>query len=142
MINTLLSTALTTSGCTLILYEAEQLANVLTDQSKPDDVIGLILETDSLDLEPAGNARAEHYRPTVDILKQCNPEDLASTNESIMISLLAICKLFIYTLERSANFQKIGTVRLQKVNENKFDANLIGWSMSLDLIPIENALHC
>lgn len=143
MIRTQLQTALTAAGCTLVLYESTQLANVTLNSSKPTDVIGMVLEPDTLTLETKGNGVVETYPPTmVEILKQVRPEDTAVNNEETLQELLTIAKVFIYQLIRGGEFGKIPNVPATKVNERRYDANVLGWSLALSLKPLINALKC
>jgi hypothetical protein len=139
MITLTLKSALTASGCTLVLYESQQLANLLTDQSRKDDVIGLILQPTDITLEVKANAILEHYPPIrVEILKQVRLEDSAENNEETLTDLLTIAKSFIKQIILTGQFKKITSVTASKVLENRYDANLIGWSLPLDLQLIEN----
>ena len=143
MIRTQLQSALTAAGCTLVLYESTQLANVIADQSKPSDIVGLALEPDSITLAVKGNGIQEIYPPTiVEIFKQVRPEDTALNNEATLQELLTACKKFIHSLIRTGNFQKLDAVICTKITEKHYDANVIGWSMALNLRPIENRQSC
>jgi hypothetical protein len=143
MIRTTLQTALTAAGCTLVLYESTQLANVTLDSSTPASIVGLVLEPDTLTLELKGNSIQETYPPTVvEILKQVRPEDLAINNEATLQELLTIAKAFIYQLVRGGAFAKIPNVPVTKVFEKRYDANVIGWSLALTLKPVVNAQKC
>lgn len=132
--------ALTASGCTSIIYEREDMTNIIADSSKPDDIIGILLHLNFLTLD--GPGLAEHYRPVIDICKQVMFEDTAVNNQALMEELKDICKVFIRELIDTGSFQKIPTPRLDYINESKYDANVIGWSITLDLIRIENSTHC
>ena len=130
---TTLETYLTASGCTKIFYDSPVIANILTDEAGPDDIIAVIQEFDTMTLEPSGSGLIEHYTPKIDILKQCEPERFATNNETTITRLKFITKVFILILMRSGEFQKIGSVPMTRVNEKKYDANVIGWTLSLDL---------
>lgn len=143
MITTALKTALTTAGCTLVLYEAPALANIQADRSDQSDIIGIVIEPTVINLIPRGNGIHEEYPPIlVEVLKQAKPEDSAENNEAILNELLTICKQFIYNIIRSGVYHKIPAVPATKVLENRYDANVIGWSMALTLKPITNELNC
>lgn len=149
MIRTKLDPILVASGCTLILYEAKQLANVITDEALSVNVVGLILEPSDITLEVKANAIMEHYPPViVEVLKQVRLEDDAYANEALMDSLLTVCKKIILNIIGASQnkapfvgmnicFSKIKPISVTKVLETKYDANMIGWSMPLDL----NYLH-
>ena len=93
MITATLKTILTASGCTLVLYEQAQLANLYTDQSDQNDIIGLVTQLDSLVLEVKANAIAEHYNPLyIEISQQVKLEDAADNNEVKLQALMDICK--------------------------------------------------
>ena len=143
MIRTQLQTALTAAGCTLVLYEAAQLANVIADQGKPADIVGLALEPDSITLAVKGNGIQEVYPPTiVEIFKQVRTEDTALNNEAVLTELLTACKAFIHSIIRSGAFQKLDATPCTKITEGKYDANVIGWSMALNLRPVNNRQSC
>ena len=139
MITSTLKSCLETAGCTLVLYEASQLANLLTDQSRQDDIIGLVLQPTEITLEVKATGIHEHYPPIrVEIMQQVRLEDSAENNELVLDSLLEISKLFIRALIATEEFHKINSFTISKILENKYDANLIGWSLPLDLKLIEN----
>jgi len=139
VITTQLKTILNSAGCTLVLYESSQLANILTDQSNQTDVIGLILQPTDVDLDIKANAIPEHYNPIIiEILKQVRLEDLAENNEATFDALLQICKKVILYLIDSEDFKKIQPMKLTKILETKYDANVIGWTMPLDLYYLHN----
>jgi hypothetical protein len=139
MITATLKNSLELAGCTLIFYESSQLANLLTDQSREDDIIGLVLQPVDIYLEVKANAILEHYPPIrVEILKQVRLEDSAENNEETLEDLLTISKAFIKNLIATGLFKKITSLTASKIMENKYDANIIGWGLPLDLQLIEN----
>lgn len=139
MITTLLKQILTDSGCTLVIYEQDKLANLYTDQSDQIDIIGVILQQNTIDLEVKANAIAEHYNPLViEILQQVRLEDKAENNEIRLQETLDICKQVIVRLIHEAVFKTILPVTVNKVLETKYDANVIGWAMSLNLYYLKN----
>jgi len=145
MITTTLKTVLTASGCTLVLYEQDKLSNLLTDQSTQDDIIGLIIQPNSVNLVVKANAIMEQYPPYyVEIMKQVRLEDTADNNEVVLQQLLDICKQIIVRLIDLEMFRTLQPLRVDKILENKYDANVIGWSMPLDLIRLlnENRVPC
>jgi hypothetical protein len=143
MIQQKLKTALTAAGCTLVVYESAQLANIIADQSNAAAIMGLVYEQQNMNLETAGNGVREHYAPAVvEILAQVRPEDTAEHNAALLENLLTIAKAFIYQLIRTGDFAKIAPVPTTKVPENQFDANLIGWHLEPDLLLISNVNNC
>jgi len=143
MIASTLKTILTASGCTLVLYEASQLMNLLTDQSDQDDIIGLVLEPNEIILEVKGNGVSEHYLPhTVEILQQVDLESLAEDNEAKLDNLLEIAKAFIMAVIASGSFKKVESIIASKVLQSKYDANVIGWSLPMNLFLLENVNNC
>lgn len=139
MITTTLKTILVDSGCTLVVYEQEQLANLYTDQSDQVDIVGFIHQLNQVTLEVRANAIMEHYNPlTIEILAQVKPEDNADNNEAKLQELLDICKQVIIRLIGEATFKTLLPVTVNKVLENKYDANLIGWSIPLDITRLKN----
>ena len=139
MITDKLKAILTASGCTLVLYEQQQLANLYTDRSGPLDVIGLILRSPDVLLEVRANAIAEHYQPiTIEILQQVRLEDKAENNEVQLQALLDICKQVIVRVIHEAEFRTIKPMIATRVLESKYDANVIGWSIALDLYYLHN----
>ena len=137
-----LQALLINSGCTLVLYETDNLSNIRTDESNAADIIGLVVQPNQMVLQVKANAITERPILTVEILQQVRPEDLIINNESILQDLLEICKTFIYKAIAAGIFHKIMNVTLAKVLESKYDANVIGWSIPIDWILIENDTHC
>lgn len=139
MITDKLKTILTAAGCTLVLYEQAQLANLYADQSNQFDTIGLILRPTDIMLEVRANAIAEHYQPiTIEILQQVRLEDAADNNEVQLQALLDVCKEIIARLIHEAEFKTLTPVAATRILENKYDANVIGWSLPLDLYYLHN----
>jgi len=139
MITATLKQILTDSGCNLVLYEQNRLANLYTDQSDQFDVVGLIMQPDEVVLEVKANAIMEHYSPLViEIMQQVRMEDEADSNETKLQDLLDICKEIIVRLIAEATFKTLVPVRVTKITERKYDANVIGWSMPLDLTYLLN----
>jgi len=139
MITSKLKTILNASGCTLVLYEQAQLANLKTDQSNQFDIIGLILQLNEIILEVKANAIIEHYNPLyIEVLQQVRLEDDADNNEVQFQFLLDKCKEIILRLIADAEFKTITPVRPVKILESKYDANVIGWSLPLDLYYLRN----
>jgi len=143
MITNDLKTVLTTSGCTLVLYESDKLANLVTDKSKHSDIVGLILQPNDILLEVKANAILEHYTPiTIEILKQVKLEDSAENNETVLEALKEICKVVILEIIKTGLFDTVLPVRILKVLETKYDANFIGWAIPLDLLYLKNENKC
>jgi len=142
MVTDKLKAILTASGCTLVLYESDKLANILTDQSDQNDIIGLILQINEVDLEIKANAIPEHYNPLViEILQQVRLEDTADNNEVRLQALLDMCKEIIVRIIADAEFKTILPMHLTKIQEMKYDANVIGWSMPFDLYYLHNEIR-
>jgi hypothetical protein len=139
MITSKLKTILTSSGCTLIIYEQDKLANLYTDQSDQNDIVGVIMQLNELTLEVKANAILEHYNPlTIDVISQVRLEDAADNNEVRLQQLLDICKEIIVRLIADAEFKTLKPITVLKVLETKYDANVIGWSMPLDITYLKN----
>lgn len=139
MIASTLKDVLSDSGCTYVLYESDKLANLVTDEGTQDDIIGLILQPNSVNLVVRANAILEQYPPYyIEIMKQVRLEDAAYNNEVVLQELLDICKQIIVRLIALEIFKTIQPVRVDKILENKYDANVIGWSMPLDLTYLLN----
>ena len=145
MITAKLKIILTASGCTLVLYEQDRLANLYTDQSDQNDIIGLITQLNSMTLEVRANAIHEHYAPLyIEVLQQVRLEDAADNNEVKLQALLNICKEIIVRIIADAEFKSLKPVPVEKIFETKYDANVIGWIMTLDLYYLlnENRAPC
>ena len=143
MITTLLKTILTAAGCTTVLYESDKLANILVDYAKREEVIGLILQPNEIELNVKANAIQEHYPPViVEIMQQVKLEDSAENNEEKLEDLKEICKEVILGLIDSGDYKKIMPFKIIKILETRYDANVIGWSMSLDLYYLKNENKC
>jgi hypothetical protein len=140
MITQKLKTILKLSGCTLVLYESDKIANVLTDRSDQNDIVGLIIQPNDLTLEIKANAILEHYNPVlIEVFSQVRLEDLAENNEQKLEDLLAVVKKIVLYLIKEGIFKKLNTFQITKIQETKYDANVIGWSMPFDLTYLENA---
>lgn len=145
MITSTLKDILADSGCTLVLYESDKIANLLTDQSNQDDIIGLIIQPNSVNLVVKANAIMEQYPPYyIEIMKQVRLEDTADNNEVVLQELLDICKQIIVRLIDLEMFKTLQPLRVDKILETKYDANVIGWSMPLELTRLlnENRIPC
>jgi len=143
MITTILKAAATTAGCDQVFYESKDLANVITDQALQGNIFCLIIQPDSVRLEVKGNGIRDHFPAhVVEIMQQVKLEDTAENNEVVYANLLEIAKKLIWALIETQSFTKIATVNAVKIPETKYDFNPIGWSLTLDLIPIENDNQC
>lgn len=139
MITTKLKTILADSGCTLVLYDQQQLINLYADRSDFYDVIGIIMRPTEIALEVKANAIHEHFNPiTIEILQQVRLEEKAEANEVQLQELLDICKQVIVRLVAEAEYKTLTPVTVSRVLENKYDANVIGWSMGLNLYWLKN----
>ena len=139
MITAKLKQILTDSGCNLVIYEQARLANLYTDQSDQFDVVGLIVQTDEVVLEVKANAIQEHYTPLIiEVMQQVRMEDEADSNETKLQDLLDICKEIIVRLIAEATFKTLTPVRVTKITERRYDANVIGWTIPLDLTYLLN----
>ena len=142
MVTQTLKDILTDSGCTLVIYEQERLANLYTDQSDQTDIIGVIHQLNTMTLEVRANAIAEHYNPLyIEVSQQVKLEDAADNNEAKLQALLNICKEVIVRIIGEASFKTILPVRVDKILETKYDANVIGWTMTLDLYYLFNEIR-
>lgn len=134
-----LKTILEDSGCTLVIYEQAELANLKLDQSKHTDIIGVVIEPDTIRLEVKANAIMEHYPPhIIEVLQMVVLEDDANNNETKLQQCLDICKEIIIRLIATGDFKKIESINCTKIKERKYDANVIGWSLPLDLTRLLN----
>jgi hypothetical protein len=139
MITAKLKQILIDSGCTLVLYEQDKLANLMTDQSKQYDLIGLVTQLNQLTLEVQANAIAEHYNPLViELMQQVRLEDAADNNEVKLQYILDKCKEVIVRIIADAEFRHVVPLQVSKILETKYDANVIGWSMPLNLYYLHN----
>lgn len=139
MITAILKQVLIDSGCTLVIYEQDKLANLYTDQSDQNDVTGIIIQKNEIMLEVKANAILEHYNPVIiEVIQHVRLEDLADNNEIKLQATLDICKEIIVRLIGEGIFKKVNPVTVTKIFENKYDANVIGWSMPLDLFYLKN----
>jgi hypothetical protein len=143
MIKSLLTTALTTAGCTKILYESDKLSGITSDQIEQTDIVGYIIEPNNLTFDIKSNGILRVYSPHyIEILAQVKPEEAAANNEILLESLALIAEKFIYQLVISSNFKKIVSIQAVKVLENKYDANVIGWSLPITLNYLEMKENC
>ena len=127
------------SGCTLVLYDQQQIVNLFTDRSDQFDTVGIIIQPDVITLEVRANAIAEHYNPLIiEVVKQVRLEDKAEVNETKLQECLDTCKEIIVRLINLAEFKTILPVNAVRILENKYDANVIGWSIALNLYYLLN----
>jgi len=139
MVTAKLKQILIDSGCTLVIYEQDKLANLKTDRSDQFDIVGLIIEPNDIQLEVKANAIHEHYNPlTIEVLQQVRLEDDADNNEVQLQALLDLCKQIIVRLIALAEFKTLTPVTVNKIPESKYDANMIGWSIPLNLYYLLN----
>jgi hypothetical protein len=143
MITTKLKLILTAAGCTAVLYESDKLANILVDTAAREEIIGLILQPNSILKNIKANSIQSHYKPTIEIIQQVKLEDTAENNEAKLQSLELICEAVILELIATGYFKHItGEWELIKILETRYDANVIGWSMPLDLYYLLNENKC
>jgi len=143
MIISKLKTICTTAGCTLVIYESKELANLLTDQSHQYDTIGLIIEPTTMTFEVKANAILKHYPPIIiEVLQQVRLEDLADNKETLLQDLLSVCEKIIYALIDAGEYKKLVPLTLTKILETRYDANCVGWSMPLELTYLLNENKC
>lgn len=139
MITTKLKQVLADSGCTLVLYDQQQIVNLFTDRSDQYDTVGIIIQPDIIKLEVRANAIAEHYDPLIiEVVRQVRLEDKAELNETKLQACLDICKEIIVRLIALAEFKTILPVNAVRILESKYDANVIGWSINLNLYYLLN----
>jgi hypothetical protein len=139
MITSKLKTILASSGCTLVLYESDKIANLKVDQGNQNDIIGLIIQPNDVLLEVKANAILEHFPPIViEVIQQVELEGAADDNEVKLQTLLDVCKKIILYLIDSEDYKQIKAITVTKIQETKYDANVIGWSMPLDLYYLKN----
>lgn len=139
MITTKLKQVLADSGCTLVLYDQQQIVNLFTDRSDQFDTVGIIIQPDVITLEVRANAIAEHYNPLIiEVVKQVRLEDKAELNETKLQECLDTCKEIIVRLIALAEFKTIIPVNAVRILESKYDANVIGWSINLNLYYLLN----
>ncbi len=143
MITETLKQVVSDSGCTIVIYEQRQIVNLRTDIGIPSDIIGVIVQPDNGVLEVHANSIQEHWNPLyIEVLKQITSmEEPADDHEAMLQTLLDICKQIITRLIITAEFKKVTPVRINKIVESKYDANLIGWVMTLDLYYLENRVN-
>jgi hypothetical protein len=142
MITAKLKAILTASGCTLVLYEQDKLANIYADQSNQLSIVGLIVQLNEVTLDVRANAIPEHYNPlTIEVFRQVRLEDAADNNEIAFQQMLDLCKQIIVRVIADGEFKTIMPMRLTKILETKYDANVIGWSMPFDLYYLHNEIR-
>lgn len=143
MITAKLKLILTAAGCTTVLYESSQLANILMDTAKREEIIGMILQPNTVQLNVKANAIQEHYPPVVvEIMQQVKLEDSAENNEAKLEALKGITKKVVYALIITGDYKQVKPMEITKILESRYDANVIGWSMPLDLYYLLNENKC
>lgn len=139
MITSTLKQVLTDAGCALVIYESDRIANLKTDKSNQLDIVGLIIQPNEITLEVKANAIIEHFNTLfVEVFQQVELEDAADINEAKLQECLDVCKQIIVRLIATGQFKHITSVTLMKIQETKYDANVIGWSMPLNLYWYKN----
>ena len=140
MITATLKTILTASGCTLVIYEDQRMANAqFVDQSDEATIIGLVTQLNSMTLEVKANAIHEHYNPLyIEVAQQVALEDKADNNEVKFQALLNICKQILVRIIAEGTLKHLTPVLVEKISETRYDANVIGWVMTLDLYYLLN----
>ena len=110
-----------------------------TDQSDEATIIGLVTQLNSMTLEVKANAIHEHYNPLyIEVAQQVTLEDKADNNEVKFQALLNICKQIIVRIVGEGTMKHVGPVPVEKISETRYDANVIGWVMTLDLYYLLN----
>jgi hypothetical protein len=139
MITAILKQICSDSGCSLVIYEQVRLANLYADHSNQIDTVAIIMQPERMTLEVKANAIMEHYKPMIiEVIAQVQMEDSADNNEVQLQYLLAVCKEIITRIIAAGVFKTIKPAVLDKVLENRYDANVIGWRMSIDLLYLHN----
>jgi len=139
MITDKLKTICTDSGCTLVIYDQQQLQNLFVDRSDQFDLIALIMVPNDIILEVRANSILEHFQYiTIEILQQVRLEEKAEYHDVQLQTLLNVCKKVILRLIASADFKTLKPLVATRVLESKYDANVIGWSIPLDLYYLLN----
>lgn len=134
---------LLTAGCDTVFYESNQLANVTADQFEQGNIVGYVIEPTQGTILIAGGGATIQFNPwVVEIIEQVRPEDNAENNDTILAALLNVARKFIVLLAHDSSLGKISNTPFIKVQENRYDANMIGWSMNLSLSPIEYESNC
>jgi hypothetical protein len=101
------------------------------------------MEANTMTLKTGGNGINKVFPLTyVEILKQVKPEDTAENNKATLDALADVASAFVLALIRSGLYQKIPDVIATKVTERRYDANVLGWSLPINLQPITNKLNC
>jgi hypothetical protein len=109
------------------------------DSAKREEIIGMILQPNEIELNVKANAIQEHYPPViVEIIQQVKLEDTAENNEEKLEALKEICKEVILGLISSGDYKKILSYKITKILETRYDANVIGWSIPLNLYYLLN----
>ncbi|MFA5557512.1 MAG: hypothetical protein WDA29_10480 [Flavobacteriaceae bacterium] len=130
------------AGCTYVIYGSDNLSNVLADQTKISDTVGLIAQPNRLRLEIKANTIVEHPDPLlIQIFQQVPLEQTASRNEKVYRHTLDVCKRFISHLINSGMFSIHPNIVLMKIREPEYDANVLGWTMSTNMKPLSNELR-
>jgi hypothetical protein len=140
MISEILKPILTASGCSLVIYEQDTLVNLYTDQSDQFDTVGIIIEPNTVTMEVVANAIHDHFNPlTIEILMQVRLEDKAEQNDAKLKETYAVLKRVINRIINTALFKTQKPYIAYKIRERKYDANVIGWGIGLNLFYLNNA---
>lgn len=120
------------AGAVTVIYDRLEMQNILADKADKG-LICLLKEIDSVDLTVDGNGVSYSVKLEVAFVKDVSFQDTAENNDPIMNTCLTACRKFLLGLVDSGLFNKDITSTATKQQENEFDANLIGWGMTLTL---------
>ena len=123
-----LKQAATAAGATEVIYDRDQMANILVD--KKTGVISLIGELNNISQQIMGNGIAETITLQVAFVQQVDFQDTAENNRDVMSDMLKCTRRFILHMQASGIFRDIRSTTT-KHEENSNDANLIGWRMNI-----------
>lgn len=139
MITPIIRQILIDSGCTMVVYESENLSNIHMDRSDQADIIGHVIQPDQMTLEVKANSILEHYAPYyIEVMQQVKSEDTADNNELILEAMKEICKQVIVRVIMLSEFKSLTSTTLTKITERRYDANVLGWRMPMDLTFLKN----
>jgi hypothetical protein len=137
---TTLTTIAETAGADVVIYDRDQLANVLIDMERYDTVICLL---DILRFETRTSDNGLDYSFTAQIKfgKQVGVDSLATENEPTFTALQTICFRFVLGLVNSRLYQRNINVVWEKHHE-AMDFNLSGYRATITLTPIHGYTEC
>lgn len=130
------------SGADVFHYERPNMENISIDEIVSGQSVCYLEEINSVTLSTDSNGISDTVNVRVSFIEQADFSEKASYNSVTMDKLLQYCRKFLIELVQTGNYQKKFNCPVRKYEESVNDANFIGWSMDLTLIPNDGYSEC